>query len=268
MTTGQSMVELPHARIPGGPETLVILEGLTLENKAPTGRALWLLRWAHKRYTRDYTVYQVARRPGLPAGHTTRDMADDYASWIGARFDGPVDVIGFSTGGEVAQYLAADHGELVRRLVLSDTGCRLGEDAKALLQAARDKATHGRAAEAQADIANHIDFGRFGQGLVKLLGRRLMKEPDDASDYIATIEDDLGHDATDVLARIVAPTLVIAGSRDFLYPARLFVRLPSGSRRPHCGPTTGSAMRSARPTSAGSRTTYWASCALTQLSSR
>jgi hypothetical protein len=84
------MVELPHARIPGGPSTLVILEGLTLENKAPTGRALRLLRWAHKRYTRDYTVYQVARRPGLPAGHSTRDMADDYASWIGARFERPV----------------------------------------------------------------------------------------------------------------------------------------------------------------------------------
>jgi hypothetical protein len=70
------------------------------------------------------------------------------------------------------------HGELVRRLVSSDTGCRLGEDAKALLRAARDKATHGRAAEAQADIANHMDFGRFGQGVVKLLGKRLMKEPD------------------------------------------------------------------------------------------
>jgi pimeloyl-ACP methyl ester carboxylesterase len=218
MPTGQSMVELPHARIPGGPKTLVILEGLTLENKAPTARALRLLRWVHKRYTPDYTIYQVARRPGLPAGHTTRDMANDYASWIGARFDGPVDVIGFSTGGEVAQHLAADHGELVRRLILSDTGCRLGEDAKALLRAARDKATQGRAAEAQADIANHMDFGRLGQGAVKLLGKRLMKEPDDASDYIATIEADLGHDATDALSRIAAPILVIAGSRDFFYP--------------------------------------------------
>jgi hypothetical protein len=91
MTTGQSMVELPHARIPGGPKTLIIFEGLTLENKAPTGRGLWLLRWAHKRYTRDYTIYQVARRPGLPAGHTTRDMADDYAGWVKGRFEGPVD---------------------------------------------------------------------------------------------------------------------------------------------------------------------------------
>ena len=218
MPTGQSMVELPHARIAGGAGTLVILEGLTLENKAPTGRGLRLLRWAHKRYTGDYTVYQVGRRPGLPAGHTTRDMAEDYASWIGARFEGPVDVIGFSTGGEVAQYVAADHGELVRRLVLSDTGCRLGEDAKAMLRAARDKAAQGRAAEAQADIAYHMDFGRFGQGVVKLLGKRLIKEPDDASDYIATIEADLGHNATDALSRIAAPTLVIAGSRDFFYP--------------------------------------------------
>jgi pimeloyl-ACP methyl ester carboxylesterase len=85
----------------------------------------------------------------LPGGTT----AEDYASWIEARFERPVDVIGFSTGGEVAQYFAADHGELVRRLVLSDTGCRLGEDAKALLRAARDKAAQGRAAEAHADIA-------------------------------------------------------------------------------------------------------------------
>jgi pimeloyl-ACP methyl ester carboxylesterase len=28
----------------------------------------------------------------LPAGHTTRDMADDYARWIDGRFQGPVDV--------------------------------------------------------------------------------------------------------------------------------------------------------------------------------
>ena len=43
-----------------------------------------------------------------------------------------------------------------------DTGCRLGEDAKALLGAGRDKAARGRAAEAQADVASHMDFGRLG----------------------------------------------------------------------------------------------------------
>jgi hypothetical protein len=68
MTADHSMMELPHARLAGGPRTLLVLEGLTLENKAPTGRALRLLRWAYKHYLPDYTVYQVGRRPGLPAG--------------------------------------------------------------------------------------------------------------------------------------------------------------------------------------------------------
>jgi pimeloyl-ACP methyl ester carboxylesterase len=239
MTTDHSMVELPLARLPGGPRTLLVLEGLTLEHKAATGRALRLLRWAYKRYTRDYTVYHVARRPGLPAGATTRDMAGDYARWAQARFDGPVDVIGFSTGGEIAQYLAADHGKLVGRLVLSDTGCRPGEDAKELLRAARDKAAEGRAAEAQADVAAHMDFGRLGGGLVRLLGKRMMKEPRDPSDYIATMEADLAHDATEVLPRISAPTLVIAGTRDFFYPEPIVretaERIPAATLRLYDG---------------------------------
>jgi len=68
MTTDHSMVELPHARLSGGPGTLLVLEGLTLENKAPGGRALWLLRWAYKRYTRDYTVYQGGTAARLAGG--------------------------------------------------------------------------------------------------------------------------------------------------------------------------------------------------------
>ena len=71
-------------------------------------------------------------------------------------------------------------------------------------------------------MPSHGERGRLGaaggQAVVKLLGKRLMKEPDDASDCIATIDADLSHDATDVLSRIAAPTLVIAGSRDFLFP--------------------------------------------------
>jgi pimeloyl-ACP methyl ester carboxylesterase len=166
-------------------------------------------------------------------------MATDYARWAQGRFDGPVDVIGFSTGGEIAQYLAADHGQLVGRLVLSDTGCRLGKDAKALLHAARDKATSGRAAEAQADVAAHMDFGRLGGGLVRLLGKRMMKEPADASDYVATLDADLAHDATQMLPRINAPTLVIAGTRDFFYPESILRetadRIPDATLRPYEG---------------------------------
>jgi len=81
----------------------------------------------------------------------------------------------------------------------------LGEDAKVLLRAVRDKAARGRAAEAQADVATHMDFGRLGGGLVRLLGKRMMKQPADPSDYIATLDADLAHDSTEVLPEINAP---------------------------------------------------------------
>jgi pimeloyl-ACP methyl ester carboxylesterase len=174
-----SVVELPHARLAGGPRTLLVLEGLTLENKAPTGRALRLLRWAYKRFTRDYTIYQVARRRGLPADATTRALAGDHARWARGRFAGPV------------------------------------------------------------DVAAHMDFGRLGGGLVRLLGKRMMKEPGDASDHIATLEADLAHDATEALPQINAPTLVIAGTRDFFYPEPILrataERIPDATLRLYDG---------------------------------
>ena len=68
MTTDHSMVELPHARLPGGPRTLLVLEGLTLENKAPSGPALRLLRWAYKRYRPTYTLYHVGAAARLAGG--------------------------------------------------------------------------------------------------------------------------------------------------------------------------------------------------------
>jgi pimeloyl-ACP methyl ester carboxylesterase len=210
--------ELPHVRIDGGPETLVLLEGLGLENKAPTGLARSSLRWAYKAFARRYTVYQVTRRPRLPRGWTTRDMAADQARWMRDRFERPVDVLGVSTGGEVAQHLAADHPDLVRGLVLSDTACREGDEAKALLRTVREEAAAGRAAAAHRNLSLQMDMGRLGAPLLKLFGTRLLPAPADPSDYIATIEADLTHDATERLAAITAPTLVIAGTADFFYP--------------------------------------------------
>ena len=63
-----------------------------------------------------------------------------------------------------------------------------------------------------------MDFGRLGGALVRLLGRRMMREPADPSDYLETLDADLAHDATGVLPKISAPTLVVAGTHDFFYP--------------------------------------------------
>jgi pimeloyl-ACP methyl ester carboxylesterase len=64
--------------------------------------------------------------------YTMTDMADDYAAMIAEEFGRPVDVIGVSTGGSIALYLAADHPESMRRLVVHSSAHTLNDDAKAL----------------------------------------------------------------------------------------------------------------------------------------
>jgi pimeloyl-ACP methyl ester carboxylesterase len=67
---------------------------------------------------------------GLSTGRapeTVAGMARDAASLIDALGLGHVDLFGFSMGGFVAQQIAVDRPELVRRLVLVGTGPRGGE---------------------------------------------------------------------------------------------------------------------------------------------
>lgn len=57
---------------------------------------------------------------------SVRQMAADAAAFLEALFNDPVDVLGFSLGGYVAQRLALERPELVRKLVLAGTGPGVG----------------------------------------------------------------------------------------------------------------------------------------------
>jgi pimeloyl-ACP methyl ester carboxylesterase len=58
--------------------------------------------------------------------HTIDEMAADAVAFIRALDYGQVDLLGFSLGGGVAQVIALEHPELVRRMVLAGTGPRGG----------------------------------------------------------------------------------------------------------------------------------------------
>ena len=58
------------------------------------------------------------------------DIANDYAAMVRDEFGGPVDVLGISTGGSLVQHFAADHPELVRRLVIHSAAHRLSGQGK------------------------------------------------------------------------------------------------------------------------------------------
>ena len=68
-----------------------------------------------------------ARSLSRPAGRPDHERSRGRVRRLHPHTSGThVDVVGTSTGGSIAQQLAADHPETVRRLALLSTACRLG----------------------------------------------------------------------------------------------------------------------------------------------
>jgi pimeloyl-ACP methyl ester carboxylesterase len=67
----------------------------------------------------DVRGYGDSERAPIDASRGVRDLSDDLAAFLDAvGVAGPVDLLGWSTGGGVLMQLALDHRERVRRLVL------------------------------------------------------------------------------------------------------------------------------------------------------
>lgn len=169
------------------------------------------------------SVIYANRRTGLPPGMTIGAIADEHAEAIGALGCGPVDVLGVSTGGSIAQQLAAEHPGAVRRLVLVATGSRLTAKARRLQSRVARHVRAGNDARALASVAVGVVLGG-GESLAWVLApfmspfaRRL----GDLSDLATTIEAEDGFDLARCAGTIKAPTLIVAGNRDRFYPGPL-----------------------------------------------
>jgi pimeloyl-ACP methyl ester carboxylesterase len=222
-TAGYFSSGLPYNRIGHGPRILVVFQGLRFENKPLTGISAPLMLSIYSFLHEAYTTYAVTRRPGLPDGYSMQDMADDYAGMIREEFGGPVDVIGTSTGGSIAQHFAADHPDLVRRLVLHASAYTLGDAAKEMQMRVGHLARRGKWREASAALLDFaMSSSRFGTITAAIASLMMsLTAPDDPSDLIVTVEAEDKHDFRDRLAEIKAPTLVIAGAEDPFYTEAL-----------------------------------------------
>ena len=165
------------------------------------------------------TVYFTNRRQGLPQGITIGELAAEHAEAIAALEAGPVDVVGISTGGSIAQQLAADHPQAIRRLVLLSTGCRLTAEARRMQAHVAAEVRRGRPQRAVASAAAFVVLPK-AEPLARLL-TPLVGDLGDLSDLAATIEAEEAFDLAFAARPISAPTLIVCGARDRFYPRAL-----------------------------------------------
>jgi pimeloyl-ACP methyl ester carboxylesterase len=184
----------------------------------------------------DYTTYIVPRKPGLSDDCTMQSMSDDYATMISDEFGGPVDVIGVSTGGSIAQQFAADHPDLVRKLIIHSSAYTLSDSAKSLQMRigylARQRQWRAAYATVFDPLFSHSGVMKYLAGpvvwLTSVISRVLIGAPKNPSDLVVTIEAEDKFNFKDRLAQIKAPTLVVAGDKDPFYTEALFRETAEG----------------------------------------
>jgi pimeloyl-ACP methyl ester carboxylesterase len=229
-TAGYFRSGLPYNRFGSGSQNIVIFQGLVFENKPLTGLMRAIFTDSYKFLAEDYTTYIVTRKPGLPDGYTLKNISDDYATMIREEFGGPIDVLGVSTGGSIVQHFAADHPDLVRRLVIHSSAYTLSDIAKSVQlrvgHLARQRQWRAAYAALLAFIVPRSGVMKYAAKpliwLGSMLGGMLFGAPADPSDLVVTIEAEDKHDFKNRLMQITAPTLVIAGDKDPFYTEALF----------------------------------------------
>jgi pimeloyl-ACP methyl ester carboxylesterase len=210
---------LPYYRAGDGPETLVVLPGLSdafVGDPNPLTAAI-LGQSVYRGLTDDFTVWTVGRPRGLDDGTTTRDMAGAYSTVLDELDGGHV--LGYSLGGLVAQHLAADYPQFVDRLVLGSSAYRLGGHGLSLAERWRDLAEAGEWGPLYASTAveSYVGWRKdVYPPLFRAVGAVLT--PPYPDDVVVSCEACLDHDTGDRLGEISAPTLVLGGDSDRLFP--------------------------------------------------
>ncbi|MGD0499149.1 MAG: 3-oxoadipate enol-lactonase [Bryobacteraceae bacterium] len=152
-----------------------------------------------------------------PGDYTIADLAEDTLAMAGALGVGPFAFCGLSLGGMIGQWLGANAGERLTRLVLANTSPKLA-DPEPMEQRRRKALGEGMSAVADAVMSRFFmpETLTAGAPAVATIRRTLLAtDPAGYAGCCAAVRD---MDHRSLLGGIRAPTLVIGGERDVSTP--------------------------------------------------
>ena len=219
--TGYFEDGLPYARIGDEPNIIVNIEGLSFKHEPPSGFMLKRFVKSFRSFTEEYVVYHIGRKQNVSEDYKFADMANDYANMMRREFKEPVNVMGVSTGGQIAQYLAAYHPDVIRKLVIISAAYRLSDEGAEIERKAAEyfkQQKYGKSLASLLDLVWNskiaISIAKF---LTRLFGKRFIGKIEYPNDFLTEIRGDVEMNFKDRLKDIKAPTLVMSGDLEISY---------------------------------------------------
>jgi pimeloyl-ACP methyl ester carboxylesterase len=206
--------EMYYAAFGSGERKLVVLPGLSDGLATVKGKA-WILSPPYRRFLRDYTVFLFSRKNRMPEGYAIEDMADDQVRAMETLGLGRAYVMGVSQGGMIAQCVAIRHPGIVEKLILAVTAPSANDVVKGAVTGWIGMANRGDHVALMVDTAGKMYSAEYLEKHGKLFPRLArLTRPASYDRFLKNAYAILGFDASGELAKIKAPTLILAGGDD------------------------------------------------------
>ncbi|SOB96732.1 alpha/beta fold hydrolase [Pseudobutyrivibrio ruminis] len=197
-----------------GEKNLVVLPGLSDGLWTVKGKAM-LLAGSYKKFFKDYTVYMFSRKNEIPEGYSIEDMADDQALAMRNLGIDRAIVMGVSQGGMIAQFLAANHSELVEKLILVVTAPYANETIKGVVTKWIEMTRNASHTELMLDTAEKVytkEFNEKNKRYLPLVAK--FTKPKTYDRFCKNAYAILAFDSRPVLSKIKCPTYIMSGNCD------------------------------------------------------
>ena len=195
-----------------GKTPLLMVQGLN--TRGIKGASL-SLAYAYRMFAKDHKVYLFDRRDVVHEGITVREMAADLAAAMDALSITGADVLGVSQGGMIAQYLAIDRPDLVKKLVLAVTLSRPNETLQDVIEGWIGMAEAGAMREMVLDMAEKMYSEAYRKRYRLFLPLlTLLQKPKEVKRFVILARACLTCRAYEELHKIQCPVLVIGGRED------------------------------------------------------
>lgn len=197
-----------------GKKVLIMIPGLGDGMKTVKGMAL-PLAYMYKSFAKDFKVYVFSRRNDLPYGFTTSDMAEDIVRMMELLNISSADFLGISQGGMIAQCVAIQHPEKVKKLVLAVTSSKpnhiMEETVKYWIKKAKEKDYKSIFVDTAEKTYTEKYLKRYRKfyGILGTVGKT--KE---YKRFIIQAQSCLEHNTYNELEKIESPTFIIGASED------------------------------------------------------
>lgn len=197
-----------------GKKNLVIIPGLGDGLKTVKGLAL-PFSIMYKLFSKDYKVYVFSRKNELKEDYNTEEMANDIKKILDKININNIYLVGVSQGGMIAEYMAINYPDLVKKLVLVVTLSKQNEIVNKRVSKWIKYAENNNYRDLFIDTMENSyqekTLSKYRK-MYPILTK--VSKPKDFNRFIIEAKACLSHNVYNKLNKIKCPTLIIGGKKD------------------------------------------------------